>query len=150
LLKIESPYNKKEMTGELIAIVLIIGLAAGMLSGLVGVGGGIIMVPALVWFLSYTQHQAQGTSLGVLTFPVILLAFLKYYKDCNEMGQPLDFKVIALLGAGFIVGSYFGSSIALKIDEKLLKKIFAIILFYSAFKMLEWDSAIVRWVKGVF
>jgi uncharacterized protein len=149
-LKIESPYNKKEMTGELIAIVLIIGLAAGMLSGLVGVGGGIIMVPALVWFLSYTQHQAQGTSLGVLTFPVILLAFLKYYKDCNEMGQPLDFKVIALLGAGFIVGSYFGSSIALKIDEKLLKKIFAIILFYSAFKMLEWDSAIVRWVKGVF
>jgi uncharacterized protein len=149
-LKIESPYNKKEMTGELIAIVLIIGLAAGMLSGLVGVGGGIIMVPALVWFLSYTQHQAQGTSLGVLTFPVILLAFLKYYKDCNEMGQPLDFKVIALLGAGFIVGSYFGSSIALKIDEKLLKKIFAVILFYSAFKMLEWDAAIARWVKGVF
>jgi uncharacterized protein len=149
-LKIESPYNKKEMTAELIAIVLIIGLAAGMLSGLVGVGGGIIMVPALVWFLSYTQHQAQGTSLGVLTFPVILLAFLKYYKDCAAMGQPLDFKVIALLGAGFIVGSYFGSSIALKIDEKLLKKIFAIILFYSAFKMLEWDTAIVRWVKGVF
>jgi uncharacterized protein len=149
-LKIESPYNKKEMNAELIAIVLIIGLAAGMLSGLVGVGGGIIMVPALVWFLSYTQHQAQGTSLGVLTFPVILLAFLKYYKDCNEMGQPLNFKVIALLGAGFIVGSYFGSSIALKIDEKLLKKIFAIILFYSAFKMLEWDSAIVKWVKGVF
>jgi uncharacterized protein len=149
-LKIESPYNKKEMTAELIAIVLIIGLAAGMLSGLVGVGGGIIMVPALVWFLSYTQHQAQGTSLGVLTFPVILLAFLKYYKDCSEMGQPLDFKVIAILGVGFIIGSYFGSSIALKIDEKLLKKIFAIILFYSAFKMLEWDSAVIKWVKGVF
>jgi uncharacterized membrane protein YfcA len=149
-LKIESRHNKKQMTAELIVIVLIIGLAAGMLSGLVGVGGGIIMVPALVWFLNYTQHQAQGTSLGVLTFPVILLAFLKYYKDCNEIDQPIDFKVIALLGVGFIAGSYFGSSIALKIDEKLLKKIFAIILFYSAFKMLEWDAAVVKWVKGVF
>lgn len=149
-MKIESHHNKKQMTAELIAIVLIIGLAAGMLSGLVGVGGGIIMVPALVWFLSYTQHQAQGTSLGVLTFPVILLAFLKYYKDCAAMGQPIDFKVIALLGVGFIIGSYFGSNIALKIDEKMLKKIFAVILFYSAFKMLEWDAAIAKWVKGVF
>ena len=138
------------MTAQLIITVILIGLAAGMLSGMVGVGGGIILVPAMVFFLHYTQHQAQGSSLGVLVFPVVILGFLKYYHDCNKAGTPIDFKIIGLIAIGFVVGGYFGSSIALKIDKEMLKKIFAIILFYTAFKMLDWDSLIIRWVKNIF
>lgn len=123
---------------------------AGVLSGLVGVGGGIILVPALVYFLSYTQHQAQGTSLGVLTFPVVILAFLTYYQECKKMNAPLDFRVIAILAIGFIVGGYFGSHLAVKIDKDLLKKIFAIILFYTAFKMLGWDTVFIKWIRSIF
>ena len=130
------------MTTQIVLTILIIGLAAGILSGLIGVGGGIILVPALVYFLSYTQHQAQGTSLGVLTFPVVIIAFLNYYKDSKTSGHPIDMKIILLLAAGFIVGGYFGSKLALKIDQVLLKKIFAVILLYTAFKMLQWDKAI--------
>lgn len=138
------------MNTELLLLVIAIGFGAGMLSGLVGVGGGIIMVPALVFFLSYTQHQAQGTSLAVLTLPVVILASIYYYNKCQELGTPIDLRVVLLLGAGFIVGGYFGSKIAMAINEALLKKIFAVILFYTAFKMLGWDMAIYRWVKGLF
>lgn len=138
------------MTTQMIAIIISIGLCAGILSGLIGIGGGIILVPALVYFLSYNQHQAQGTSLGVLTFPVVLIAFLKYYYDLRKTGQPIDFKVIGLLAIGFVLGGFLGSTLALKLDKELLKKIFAAILFYTAFKMLNWDSAIIRFFKNIF
>ena len=78
------------MTTELVITLLLIGLAAGVLSGLVGVGGGLIIVPALVFFLGYTQHQAQGTSLGLLLLPVGILAVMNYYNK----GQ-IDVKVVA-------------------------------------------------------
>lgn len=132
------------MTTQIVLTIIIIGLAAGILSGLIGVGGGIILVPALVYFLHYTQHQAQGTSLGVLTFPVVIIAFLNYYKDSKTSGHPININVILLLAVGFIVGGYFGSKLALKIDQALLKKIFAVILLYTAFKMLQWDKAIMN------
>lgn len=138
------------MAAQLIITALLIGLAAGMLSGLVGVGGGIIMVPALIFFLHYTQHQAQGTSLAVLTLPVVILASVYYYYQCQKAGTPVDLKIVGLLGAGFIVGAFFGSKIALQINQELLKKIFAVILFYTAFKMLNWDMVIAKWMKGVF
>jgi len=141
--------KQRNMTTE-IFIVILIGLAAGVLSGLVGVGGGIILVPALVYFLHYTQHQAQGTSLGVLTFPVVILGFLKYYTDCKRMGTPIDFRIIGILAIGFVLGGLLGSTIALKIDREALKKIFAIILFYTAINMMGWDKVIVKWVKGLF
>ncbi len=131
-------------------ILILIGLAAGILSGLVGVGGGIILVPALVYFLNYNQHQAQGTSLGVLTFPVVILAFLAYYKDCMVTGTPIEFKVVGVIALAFIIGGYFGSKIAIKIDQELLKKIFAVILFYTGIKMLQWDDAFIRWIKNLF
>ena len=67
------------MTTELVITLLLIGLAAGILSGLVGVGGGLIVVPALIFFLGYSQHQAQGTSLGLLLLPVGILAVMNYY-----------------------------------------------------------------------
>jgi len=138
------------MTAQLIITALLIGLAAGILSGLVGVGGGIIMVPALVFFLQYTQHQAQGTSLAVLTLPVVILASLYYYHQCRIQGTPIDLKAVALLAGGFLVGGFFGSKIAIAINQDVLKKIFALILFYTAFKMLEWDEVIFKWVKGIF
>ena len=140
----------KPMVTQEIIIVIIIGLAAGILSGLVGVGGGIILVPALVYFLHYGQHQAQGTSLGVLTFPVVIIAFVVYYRDCRAMDTPIDFKIIGLLALGFILGGFFGSKIAVKIDNEMLKKIFAVILFYTGFKMLGWEEAIIKWVKNIF
>lgn len=138
------------MATQLIITALLIGLAAGVLSGLVGVGGGIIMVPALVFFLHYTQHQAQGTSLAVLTLPVVILASLYYYHQCQKLGTPIDLKVVGLLCAGFIFGGYFGGKIALSIDQESLKKIFAIILIYTAFKMLHWDTILIKWVKAIF
>ena len=138
------------MTTYLIISALLIGLAAGILSGLVGVGGGIIMVPALVFFMNYTQHQAQGSSLAVLTLPVVIIASISYYYQCQKMGTPIDLKIIALLAAGFLVGGYFGSKIALAINQETLKKIFAVILFYTAIKMLHWDLVIVKWVKNIF
>ena len=142
--------NPTHMTTQLILIIITIGLFAGILSGLVGVGGGIVLVPALVYFMNYTQHQAQGTSLGVLTFPVVIVAFLKYYYDTKKMGEPIDFKVILFLAVGFIVGGFLGSTIALKIDKELLKKIFAVILFYTAFKMLAWDDLIIKFFRNLF
>lgn len=141
---------QQKMTAQIIFTVIIIGIAAGMLSGLVGVGGGIIMVPALVFFLNYNQHQAQGTSLGVLTLPVVIIASLYYYYECKKMGTPMDLKVIGLLAVGFVVGAYFGSKLAISLPTTTLKKIFAIILFYTAFKMLGWDTLLIKWVKGIF
>ena len=141
---------QQKMTVQIILTVLIIGVAAGMLSGLVGVGGGIIMVPALIFFLNYNQHQAQGTSLGVLTLPVVIIASLYYYHQCKKMGTPMDLKVIGLLAIGFVAGAYFGSKLALSLPTATLKKIFAIILFYTAIKMLGWDALFIKWVKGIF
>jgi uncharacterized membrane protein YfcA len=135
---------------QALTLLILIGLAAGVLSGLVGVGGGIILVPALVYFLNYNQHQAQGTSLGVLTFPVTILAFLAYYRDNLNTGSPIEIKVILIVGLGFIVGGLLGSSIAIKIDQQTLKKIFAVILFYTGIKMLDWDKVIVNWMKHLF
>jgi uncharacterized membrane protein YfcA len=114
------------------------------------VGGGIIMVPALVFFMNYTQHQAQGTSLAVLTLPVVILGALTYYYQCRNDGTPIDLKIVGLICCGFLVGAYFGGKIAIKINQELLKTIFAIILFYTAFKMLGWDARFVNWVKGIF
>lgn len=145
----QSPQTN-HMTVQFIITALAIGLAAGMLSGLVGVGGGIIMVPALVFFLHYTQHQAQGTSLAVLTLPVVILASFYYYQQCQKAGTPIDLRMVLLLSGGFIIGAYFGSKLALTLDQQVLKKIFAVILFYTAFKMLGWDLALARWIKGIF
>ncbi len=138
------------MTTQLIGIIILIGLLAGVLSGLIGIGGGIVLVPALIYFLNYSQHQAQGTSLGVLTFPVVILGFLYYFSQLKNTETPIDFRVIGLLAAGFVIGGLLGSNIALRIDVKLMKKIFAIFLFYTAIKMMSWDTTLIKWIKGLF
>ncbi|MFL5808342.1 MAG: sulfite exporter TauE/SafE family protein [Flavisolibacter sp.] len=133
------------MSTEIVVILLIIGLLAGMLSGLIGVGGGIIIVPALIFFLGFSQHEAQGTSLGLLLLPIGILAVLNYY----QKGY-IDIKYVGIMAVGFVLGGWLGGKLALTISENALKKIFAIILFYTAFKMLGWDSAILRGFKSIF
>jgi uncharacterized protein len=140
-----NPLQKSNMTTELVITLLLIGLAAGILSGLVGVGGGLIVVPALIFFLGYSQHQAQGTSLGLLLLPVGILAVINYYNK----GQ-IDVKVVAVMSIAFVLGGWLGSKLALRLPADTVKKIFAIFLFYSAFKLLKWDKAIFNWIRDIF
>ena len=137
------------MAASVIITALLIGLGAGILSGLVGVGGGIVMVPALVFFLHYNQHQAQGTSLAVLTLPVVILASLYYYYECRKLGTPIDLRVVGLLAIGFIGGAWLGSKLALSLDQEMVKKIFALILLYTAIKLMGWDTQLVRWIRSL-
>lgn len=118
-----------------ILIIITVGIAAGILGGLVGVGGGIIIVPCLVYFLGFSQKTAQGTSLGLIMLPVGILGVLQYYKQGH-----VDFKVVGILAAGFLVGSYFGSKISLSLPQETVKKIFAILMVLIAIKMLFFDK----------
>lgn len=135
--------NTKTMSAEMILLLVLIGLAAGILSGLVGVGGGIIIVPALVFFLGFTQHEAQGTSLGLLLLPVGILAVLNYY----QRGF-IDLRIVAIMSLAFIAGGWLGSKMALSISQETLRKVFAIVLLYTAIRMLGWDSTVFRWFKS--
>jgi uncharacterized membrane protein YfcA len=135
----------KSMDTNMIIGLLLIGLAAGVLGGMVGVGGGLIVVPALVFFFGFTQHEAQGTSLGLLVLPVALFGMLNYYKQGY-----VDFKVVGLLAFSFLIGSYFGSKWALSLPQETIKKYFAILLFYTAVKMIGWEKTIIVWVKKIF
>lgn len=114
-----------------IIILLCIGLMAGILSGLVGVGGGIIIVPALVYFMSMSQHQAQGTSLAVLLLPVGIFAVYNYYK-----AGFVDINATLIIACTFLIGGFIGSKISIAIDQNLVKKIFGIFLLLVAFKMI--------------
>ncbi|MBK5271358.1 MAG: sulfite exporter TauE/SafE family protein [Bacteroidia bacterium] len=133
------------MSLQTIILLIVIGLSAGILSGLVGVGGGIIIVPALVFFLGFSQLQAQGTSLGLLLLPVGIFAVMNYYK-----GGHIDLRVVGIMCFAFVAGGWIGSKLALRLDIDVVKKIFGILLLYTAFKMLNWDALIVKWIKGIF
>lgn len=122
-------------TVGIIIMLIIIGIFSGMLSGLVGVGGGIIIVPCLIYFLGFSQKMAQGTSLGILLLPAGILGVLQYYKQ----GQ-IDFKVVLLVALGFVIGNFWGSKLALSISDALLKKVFAFLLIIIALKMLFIDK----------
>ena len=126
---------KMTLTISVVIILIIIGILSGTLSGLVGVGGGIIIVPCLVLFLAFPQKMAQGTSLGILLLPAGILGVLQYYKQGH-----IDFKVVAIVAIGFVVGNFFGSKLALSISDTILKKIFAILLIIIAVKILFFDT----------
>ena len=125
---------------QTIIILVITGLAAGILGGMVGVGGGIIIVPALVYFLGFSQHTAQGTSLGLILLPVGIFGFIYYYNSCKAAGDPIDFKVIGLIALGFVLGSYWGSKIAVSLPQDTVKKIFAVLMIIVAIKMMFFDK----------
>jgi uncharacterized protein len=129
--------TKTTMDTQTLIILIIVGVAAGMLGGMVGVGGGIIIVPALVFFLGFSQKMAQGTSLGILLLPVGLLGFIQYYKEGF-----VDIKVLLIISAGFFLGSLLGSKLALSLPQETVKKVFAILLIVVAVKMLFFDKKI--------
>lgn len=112
-------------------LALMIGLVVGAVSGVVGIGGGILFVPALVWLFGMDQYKAQGTSLGALLAPVGILAFFEYYRRGNA-----DMHVALLLAAGFLVGGYFGAVGAQHIPEVWLRRVFAITLIAVGSRML--------------
>jgi uncharacterized membrane protein YfcA len=123
------------MTAQTIIALIVVGLLAGILSGLVGLGGGVIIVPALVFLLGFSQHQATGTSLGILLLPAGIFAVMNYYKKGF-----IDVKVVLLIFVGFLVGGLVGSKISLSVNETTLKKVFAIALLLIAGKVLFFDK----------
>lgn len=127
--------KKNSMDVQTILIIILIGIAAGTLSGLVGIGGGIIIVPALVYFIGFSQKTAQGTSLGLILLPVGILGVLQYYKQGH-----IDVKVVGILAVGFLIGGYLGSKIALSLSQETVKKIFAVLMILIAAKMLFLDK----------
>ena len=112
-------------------ILISIGLFAGILSGFVGIGGGVIIVPALVFFLGLTQHQAQGTSLFVLVMPVVVLALMNYWKSNN-----VNWQFGLVIATTFIIGGYFGSKLSLKISPSVVKLVFGILMAYVSFRLI--------------
>jgi len=114
-----------------ILILVAIGLMAGVFGGMFGVGGAVIMIPALVYFLSVDQHTAQGTSLAVMLPPIGLFAAYNYYKA----GQ-VNIWYALIIAAAFMIGGYFGSMIALKLPEQLMKRIFGVFLLLTALKLI--------------
>lgn len=113
-----------------IIILLVIGLAAGLMSGILGIGGGLVIIPMLVGFLGYSQKAAQGTSLGLLLLPIGILAVMNYYQ-----AGLVNLKAIGIMVITFIIGSYFASKWAISLPDVILKKIFALFLLLYAIKL---------------
>jgi uncharacterized membrane protein YfcA len=114
-----------------IIILVLIGLIAGAFSGMFGIGGGLVMVPAMVFFLAMSQHSAQGTSLGVLVIPVVAVAAYNYYK-----AGELNVKFAIIIALSFVVGGYFGSKLSLGVSEVMLKRIFGVLMLAMAMKLI--------------
>lgn len=110
---------------------ILIGLFAGTASGFLGIGGGLVMIPAMVYFFQLTQHQAQGTSLAVLTLPVVVLGAIKYYNEGN-----VNLYMAAFIAASFIIGAYLGATIVHYVSDSMLKRIFGLLLLVVSAKMI--------------
>ena len=117
-------------TSILISLILI-GLLAGFFSGTLGIGGSVIMIPLLILWVNFSQHEAQGTSLAVLAVPVTLLAAYNYYQEGY-----VNWKYAIIIAVTFIIGGYLGSKLAISINQQLLKKIFGGVLLLVAIKMI--------------
>jgi hypothetical protein len=118
------------MSVQTIIILVLIGLLAGTLGGMVGLGGGIIIIPALVMFLAMDQRMAQGTTVAVMLPPIGLLAAFNYYK-----AGYVNIKYALIIAAAFIIGGYLGSKVALSIPQSAMRKGFAALLVLIAAKM---------------
>ena len=114
--------------------LVIIGLLAGTLSGFIGIGGGVIMVPALIYVLGISQHEAQGLSLTTMLLPIGILAFYNYYQSGQVTNQFIIYA--AIIAFAFIIGGYFGSRLSLKLNPQLVKFLFGILMLYIGFKMV--------------
>jgi uncharacterized protein len=114
----------------MVGIGLLVGVVVGVISGIVGIGGGVLFIPALIWLFGMDQHKAQGTSLGALLAPVGIFAFLEYYRKGNA-----DLRIALLLAGGFLIGGYFGAVAAQHVPELWLRRIFAIMLVLVGARM---------------
>jgi uncharacterized protein len=120
-----------KMSISMIMILIVIGIITGIMAGMLGIGGAIIMIPALVFLLGISQQTAQGTSLAVMLPPVGVIAAYNYYKAGH-----VNIRFAIILAVFFLVGSYFGSKLALNLPQQALRKIFGILLLLVAAKML--------------
>lgn len=114
-----------------IVLIAVIGLAGGVASGLLGIGGAVIMIPALVFLAGFDQHTAQGTTLCAMVPPIGLLAAFEYYRAGYA-----DIKTAAIIAAVFIIGAYAGSKLAVKMPPVMLKRIFGFVLLYISVRMI--------------
>jgi uncharacterized protein len=120
-----------KMSTSMLLILIVIGIITGVMAGMLGIGGAIIMIPALVFLLGISQQTAQGTSLAVMLPPIGIIAAYNYYKAGH-----VNIRFAIVLAVFFLVGSYFGSKLAVRLPEQVLKKIFGILLLLVAVKML--------------
>ncbi len=116
---------------RMIALYLVLGVVVGVLSGIIGIGGGIVIVPALVYVFHMSQHKAQGTSLAFLLAPIGILAVWKYYQAGN-----IDVKAAVFIALGFIVGGYFGGAWAQQLSDVALRRTFGAILLLVGLRMI--------------
>ena len=115
-------------------LYILLGLLAGSLSGLIGIGGGVIVVPSLIFLFGFSQQEAQGTTLGLLVPPIGILAALTYY----QQGY-VNLKVAALICVGFFVGGLLGAKLAVSLSTEVLKKVFGLVLLFIGAKMIFSD-----------
>jgi uncharacterized membrane protein YfcA len=114
-----------------ILLFLLLGLVTGIFSGLIGIGGAIIIIPALVLLFGLSQHMAQGTTLALMVPPIGLLAAWVYYKQGF-----VDLKIAGLICLGFFVGGLIGAKFAAQIPDQLLRRLFGVILLLASLKMM--------------
>lgn len=112
-------------------LYLLLGLVAGIFSGLIGIGGAIIIIPSLVLLFGLSQHTAQGTTLALMVPPIGLLAAWTYYKQGF-----VDFKIAGLICLGFFFGGLVGAKFATEIPDDILRKVFGVILLVSSLRMI--------------
>ena len=113
-------------------ILIVIGLLAGILSGLVGVGGGIIIIPLLILLLGLTQHQSQGTALFAMLPPIGILAAINYYKQGF-----VKWEYAAVIAFTFVIGGYFGSKLSLSLPPQTVRRVFGVIMLLGAIKLIS-------------
>ena len=115
----------------LFIVLIIIGLLAGILSGLVGVGGGIIMIPLLIILLGLTQHQAQGTALFAMLPPIGILAAMNYFKQGF-----VKWEYAVVIALTFVIGGYFGSKLSLSLPPQTVRRVFGVVMLIGGFKLI--------------
>lgn len=114
-----------------IILYLVLGLIAGIFGGFFGIGGGTILIPAFIYLLGFTQHEAQGTTLAAMIPPIGLLAAMRYWQSGNVK---LNIAVFACLG--FFIGGWFGADLAQRLPDFLLKRLFGIFLLIVSLRMI--------------
>lgn len=121
--------------------LLLIGAAAGCLSGFIGIGGGLLIVPALMYFMGMSQMMAQGTSLALMLPPIGALAVMNYWQ-----AEAVDVRAAAIMVVAFVAGGYFGSRLALALDPAKVRLAFGLIMLYVAIRMI-WGAGRTLWTN---